>query len=98
MVAFKLWIHARKARQEALVRPERTMEFDASHISAVLADTHRVYTITLCPSQLGYPMRRPRRLTICVRKDYALTLQLAAFLNVMGRRPAAPHGVLLLGR
>ena len=92
-IACKFWIHERETRQEALVIHENTVAFDAWRISDVLADTHRIYTVMLCPSQLGYPMRRPRRLTVCVRKDYVLTLLLAEFLNAMGRRPAAPLGV-----
>ena len=90
-VAFKLWMYERK-RQEALILRENTVEFKSEWISEVLSETHNVYTMVLCPSRLGYPVRRPRRLTLCIRKDSMLTTPIDKFWDVMGRKLAMNPG------
>ena len=40
----------------------------------------------LDPRSLGYPIRRLRRITLCVRRDYLLTMELEGFILKMGRK------------
>eukprot|EP00975_Prorocentrum_lima_P010981 2333759-Prorocentrum_lima.AAC.1 len=64
-VAFYLWLYERKSRQEALVVHENIVEFNPTLIASELAATHHIYTMTVNPSDFGYPMRRPRRVLAC---------------------------------
>lgn len=92
-VAFYLWLYERKSRQEAFVVHENTVEFNPALIALELAATHHIYTMTVNPSDFGYPMRRPRRVTACVRKDFVLTMPLEQILVTLGQRVVVNPGV-----
>jgi hypothetical protein len=97
-VCFAVWLAERKARHEPFVVHENTEDFNSDTIAEVLGATHEVLFIKLDPRQLGYPQRRPRKITIAIRRDFVLTIPLESFLNLMGRRIAmTPEGYFVMG-
>ena len=85
-VPFWIWLNERKKRQEAVIIHENTPGFNENLIEEALADTHKVHVLELCPSMLGYPMRRLRKITIAVLKAYTLALPLEELLARLARR------------
>ena len=69
---------------------ENTPRFGSNLIAAQLGNTHRVMELQVCPSSLGYPVRRMRKVTIAVRRDFVVVLELEDWLSMMGRRVVMP--------
>ena len=90
MVAFYTWLAERKQQQEVIVLHENTEAFDSNLIACELGRTHRCFSLMLDPRSMGYPVRRLRRITLCVRRDYLLTMKLEDFLLKMGRSMNMP--------
>lgn len=97
-VCFAVWIAERRERCEPLIVHENTEDFDSSRIADALGKTHKVMYFKLDPRQLGYPQRRPRKITIAIRHDHYLSIPLERFLDIMGRQMRMlPEGYFVMG-
>ena len=97
-VCFAVWIAERRERCEAMIVHENTEDFDSDRIADALRDTHRVMYFKLDPRHLGYPQRRPRKITIAIRNDYYLSIPLEQFVDIMGRSVCmTPEAFFVMG-
>jgi hypothetical protein len=97
-VCFAVWIAERRERCEPLIVHENTEDFDSSRIADALGKTHKVMYFKLDPRQLGYPQRRPRKITIAIRHDHYLSIPLERFLDIMGGQVRMlPEGYFVMG-
>ena len=85
-LTFRMWLAERKSRQEHIVIHEITDTFQPHAIHEALSATHQVSSFKLCPTMMGYPVRRLRMLTIAIRHDLVLVAPVRDLLKRMGRR------------
>ena len=83
-VAFLTWAHEVKLHQWVLWLHENTPQHEPRHLCEMLGETYEIYTMVLCPSSLGYPVRRGRRYTMGIRKDWVLIYPLHQILHLLG--------------
>ena len=70
MVPFLAWAHARQWRQELVVLHECVMAHPSEYLlRRYLGRTHYIFCFPFCPSILGHPTTRRRRLTLAIRKS-----------------------------
>ena len=89
VVSFAIWLAERVLMQEAIIVHECTDLFDPTMLARKLSGAHRIWSFLLCPHSLGFPVRRNRRYTVCIRKDHMMSIPMETFLQVMGRRLVA---------
>ena len=67
-VPYLVWIGHRLALQEPVVIHENVVTFPVEHLSKWLAPFYIIMTLVMNLEVLGWPQRRPRRITVCVHK------------------------------
>ena len=68
-IATLAWFCLRLELREECVIHENVLGFDMEILKAFLSGMYAVHTAEFCVSQLGWPIRRPRRITILLRLD-----------------------------
>ncbi len=63
------WLAQRLVILEPVVVHENVIGFDVGILIAALDGHYAVFTASMCFSALGWPVKRLRRITICIRKD-----------------------------
>ncbi|CAE7297566.1 unnamed protein product [Symbiodinium sp. CCMP2592] len=76
---------------------ENVMRFETALLHDAFSDMYDIFEFTLSPPiHVGWPIRRPRRLTAMVRKDkWCCSANQAEFLSLFGREPSLTGSDLL---
>ena len=97
MLCFYVWLAEREFLQEVLVIHENVKGFKAILVAFIMAKTHVIMSMVVDPRMRGHPMKRPRVVTVCVRKDFELTVDIERFLEMFGLRTVmSPQDLFML--
>lgn len=78
-ISSAMWVSHRRALREPVVLHENVPEFDEFMLLASLGDLYIVLSVSpVCPSKMGWPIRRPRRISLLICKEWLYQLLEAA--------------------
>lgn len=84
---FYVWLMERKKRRDHIIFQECTVDFPEVIIMKVLGGLYDIQTLVLGPDDMGWPVRRPRKFTICVLKSAMVrTVSLSTFKLLFSRK------------
>ena len=70
-LAFLVWAGQRVKLQEEVIIHENVEEFPAASMFSMLLPMYIVFTLILGPDTLGWPVRRPRRISVLIHREKA---------------------------
>ena len=75
-----MWFAKREFLQEVPLLHANAKGFKAVLVAFIMSKTHVIMLMVVDDCMRGHPMRRPRVVTVRVRKDFALTVDIKHFL------------------